>query len=730
MMRQKYKITLETGLRELSEIGIMTNCVVNMCLLHGISKLRHLYEADNRYSFLFSPGMGSLARKEIDMVWQRYLNLRVGHYDYFEEDRFNLCYERDEKEFAEVVEKFKRVPVDILFEMRKTVKYYFRILYFKVREKYPELNNLAEAVEFAFKPSNLPAEEISPENRTYIIEVNRLLEVLREYFEEELNGIDISSSVQSYGMYECKILGLKEVYPFLTREECESIFYFSLNNWVFPWINLARKFILQKYDNPYVVARYYFGIDPRLKKLTMEEICETYKLKPTSFGYYLMKGIPLPESIENRIWNYVNPLMEPIMPIDSEIWEKIQRDNMLKEPLSMTARFICFLLQTHVIVKFNSIEEEFVISKKLNEAVRFKTAWRKIRSKMKKLCNPSTNINILECIHEPGKLTDDETALVCHFFSELMENIHEVETHEVEPHDNRFVENPDDEIDVAFEIIKILEDRGEQMSLTEIFNTLKNLFPGTKIKNEDTLKPYLRKHNGIKFNRTIRKYCLTGLEDYRHYAITDYIVEVLGAQKKPLEIEILVKDVRKKFPGLDRKLIQFLVENDMFGRIVIYIRQRYGTRNNISKRSKQKELIIRETTDFNSSFKKLKKFVKDKKRLPVLSCGDNERDLCIWIKNVLNYQSLATDDQVEGLRKFLSADKTRPQNFREFRFRIMCDRINEIVEQTSKLPSASKHKLELEWLNKEKNNYSSYDDNRKKYFKELINNLLNKGLEV
>ncbi|MDE7419660.1 MAG: hypothetical protein K2N35_05585, partial [Muribaculaceae bacterium] len=133
-----------------------------------------------------------------------------------------------------------------------------------------------------------------------------------------------------------------------------------------------------------------------------------------------------------------------------------------------------------------------------------------------------------------------------------------------------------------------------------------------------------------------------------------------------------------------------------------------------------KERRIIKRHNFDTRFEELKQFVSTLKRLPIQTGSEEEKSLARWISNVLKSNIESTAEQIRLLKNFLVEHKTLPQNGTEYNFKQMCDEIKVMVAKTFALPTASDNIREYSWLRKNIDKYTSYTDNRKSYFEDLL----------
>ena len=135
---------------------------------------------------------------------------------------------------------------------------------------------------------------------------------------------------------------------------------------------------------------------------------------------------------------------------------------------------------------------------------------------------------------------------------------------------------------------------------------------------------------------------------------------------------------------------------------------------------------IRKALD-EDRFEQFKNFVKEFMRIPYASGADEEDSLSRWYNNVLNGVLDVSEEQRNELLTFLEKNKDIPKNGTELRFKRICQDYLDYVRNNFELPTHKSCTSLYNWMNKVLPNYAEFEDNRKMFFEELLEELKSFG---
>ena len=265
------------------------------------------------------------------------------------------------------------------------------------------------------------------------------------------------------------------------------------------------------------------------------------------------------------------------------------------------------------------------------------------------------------------------------------------------------------------------------MSLDELLESFNQLHPANTIDSISKFKPYILRNKNIKPKGKTGIYVLKNWKNHFTGTLTSYLEHILRSVEEPILLDDLVDFALEEFPNTNKKSVYSLIAMDKDDRFVIYEGDYIGLADNpiLNFGLKKRKIIKRHT--FDARFNDFKNFVITMKRLPIQTGSDEEQSLARWMINVQKSNIDSTEEQLSSLQEFLDCNKSLPQNGTEYNFKQMCDQIKVIVNQTFNLPNVVDHPSEYQWLRKNLEKYTSYEDNRKSYFEDLLSYLKDFG---
>ncbi len=265
------------------------------------------------------------------------------------------------------------------------------------------------------------------------------------------------------------------------------------------------------------------------------------------------------------------------------------------------------------------------------------------------------------------------------------------------------------------------------MSLERIKQVFNTLYPSNPIDDTSKLKPYIFRNPNIKPKGKTGVYILKSWANHFTGTLTSYLEHILHTFNEPIPLDDLVDFALEEFPRSNKKSIYSLIVGDKDKRFIIYEDDYIGLAVNSISEIEYKERRINKRHNFETRFEELKQFVSTLKRLPIQTGSEEEKPLARWISNVLKSKIESTEEQMLSLKNYLSEHKRLPQNGTEYNFKQMCDEIKVLVAKTFALPTASVNIREYSWLRKNLDKYTTYEDNRKSYFEDLLTYLKDFG---
>lgn len=699
-------VTLETSIKDLNRLGLLTVRAMNVCWNGGIETLGQLLAID-KLEFLKVPNCGKKTLMELDILREKYeINL----------DGDTQLKIKDDKELEEAMNKFMRLSPFASAKLKAWTEYRFAKLNARPKRSFPELSNINEAIIAIYSEEGIYTRTFNNCGKKTIYDIKTYLEDVKSHFEELVQDIDITSEEPQITDIEKDIVELGQMYPFLLTKECEAVAkYREKNGGATPYLYIVKHYILRS-ENPRInICRDYYGLNISLTRFRISEIGEKNNLSRERIRQIVSQELPLPQSLREPVKQYLAPLISNIIAFDSLLWNKIQLENMLKESYSQTALLVCALLDTHIILRIDDKDKEYLVRKSITENLKVRNVLSAISRDIEMRRTTIRQLDILQYITSEKKTYHRDVEQLCVIYADFIKRKYSVEIK-----DNRIIWMSPNALDISNAIENILEQNGEPMSIDELLVAFNQLHPASAIDSATKLKPYILRNKNIKPKGKTGIYILKDWKNHFAGTLTSYLEYILRYFNEPISLNDLVDFAVEEFPNTNKKSVYSLIAMDKEGRFITYECEYIGLADNpiMDFDFKERKIIKRHT--FDTRFYDFKEFVITMKRLPIQTGSGEEQSLARWMVNVLKCNIYSTEEQLLSLQEFLEDNKMLPQNSTEYNFKQKCDRIKVIVKQTFNLPNNVDHQSEHQWLRKNLVKYTSYEDNRKLYFEDLL----------
>ena len=714
-------ISAETTIGQLYRRGLMSTQARYACRLGKIKTLSQLLSIKRNYlQRVMQCDKKTLV--ELDEMREYYSHYLQEQHTDIEENPVIII---EETELKEAQKKIELLAPNSVVHLKGWIAWKFNELSVRAKNAFPQLNQLLPVIEAVYSTEKFNAQDAKNIGKKTSGEIQSFLSEVKAHFEDITKDIDPNVDIPEHNEYDRMVAQLGELYPFMLTRECEVVAKHISSYGIVPILYIAKLYILRSEDSRINIFRDYYGFNSEGRRYSLSETGERNNLSRERIRQLVSKKISLPKSLEDEIHHYLKPLLEDLIPFDSLFWNKVQRDNMLEEPYSHTALLACSVADTHTIIQIEDNDKEYLVDKELIENVKIRNVLNSIVRVIALRRTTVERLDILNFIKDENHVYHKDVSHLCSIYANYLRK-----NYDVDIEDNRYVMLQPNAMDISIAIEDILEQSGKPMSLEGIKQAFNTLYPSNSIDNVAKLKPYIFRNPHIKPKGKTGTYVLESWENHFTGTLTSYLVHILQTFNEPIPLDDLVDFALDEFPKSNKKSIYSLIIGDKDERFIVYENDYIGVTGKPISEIEFKERKIIKRQNFNSRFEELKQFVSTLKRLPILTGSEEEQSLARWISNVLKSNIETTEDQMCSLEKFLEENKTLPQNGTEYNFKQMCDEIKVMVAKTFALPTASDNIREYSWLRKNINKYSTYEDNRKSYFEDLLSYLKDYGFYI
>lgn len=273
-------------------------------------------------------------------------------------------------------------------------------------------------------------------------------------------------------------------------------------------------------------------------------------------------------------------------------------------------------------------------------------------------------------------------------------------------------------IDYSQHAYEIIKEAGTRMHRDELFKRLNDvcIAKGLSINFSDSsqISTFLTKDPRIV---PIGKSGYWGLKEWgeSNGSIREIAIQLVKKTKQPIPISELAKLVIEKRPDSNEKSVNSIIrQTTTNGELVLFFDDYVGC----PKRTYSNEYIIVPQT-FDEWRQTFKNFVLKNKRFPYGGQNGYEGYLYRWYNKVSRLTDLSSEEilKIDALEKELSH---YPHNATEYKFLQNCNLYRNHVERNHTLIDNVMDSDLYGWYYTATRNYHTYQDNRKKYFAQLL----------
>ena len=276
-------------------------------------------------------------------------------------------------------------------------------------------------------------------------------------------------------------------------------------------------------------------------------------------------------------------------------------------------------------------------------------------------------------------------------------------------------------IDLSNQLYEILKDTGERLDKDELLRQLKQRCQekGVSCSFTDSarLSPYLTKDPRIV---SIGKSGFWGLKEWEEEtgSIREISIQIVKKARQPIQINDLIELVMKRRPDSNGNSISSIIRQTAFsGELLLFFDDFIGYPR--KKYIGEYTLMPKTFEDWLLAFRE---FVIKNKRFPYSTEDGYEGYLYRWFYRARQLTELSSDEilKIDALSKELS---NYPHNATEYNFLQKCDLFKKFVEGNRRMLTKEDDPELSGWFYNASHNYGSFNDNRYKYFSQLLQSI-------
>lgn len=275
-------------------------------------------------------------------------------------------------------------------------------------------------------------------------------------------------------------------------------------------------------------------------------------------------------------------------------------------------------------------------------------------------------------------------------------------------------------IDLGHDAYCFLLEKGEPTHIQEILDYVNKKYPEKEIAMH-SLKFHIWSHSEIVPMGKSSIYSLRQWNSVYTGNIRDLMRDIISASAIPVSLDEISDRVLIVFKNTTRKNIQAsLSSSEDFEP---YDNGYWGLAHREYDAKFKRLRLTRTQRSFDDRFTDYRAFVDAHQRHPYASGEESEETLCRWRTNVMKRILDVTDEQVEALKGYINSTLDLPQNGSEVKFQQHCHEYLKFYQLHHRHVTSSESQLLYKWYAKNSRIYCDYQDNRTRYFEDLISKI-------
>lgn len=521
---------------------------------------------------------------------------------------------------------------------------------------------------------------------------------------------------------ELQLVVLKQHYPFLNSIERRFVYEHQRESGFYPLFFILFNYMRLSEEKSNKIFSLLYGIFDG-KERTLNELADLMGLTRERIRQITAKKLEVHETnlIQCDDWgNYADLLALPFITQESEEYNKLKVRERLTFDFRVFVRLMQLIGEYETIIVNNAV---IAINRKAMPSIKIGDCLASLHALVSSRYTNDTLIDISASLNKMGKEEQPDSCRLMIYIARECLGLEVVDDQKILVRKNY--------IDVAEDLYAILANKGEPMSIDEMFEAFKHKNPGHKYTDSNQIRTHLFRHPSIKPIGNTSRYGLESWKNIFYGTIRDLLVELLQASKDPMHIKQLYEAVLEHYPKTSIKSLDSTMK-DSPGRFVQFNDGYFGLRGMEYDVTFEEVNAERQRFCFKERFADFRRFVEEYNRYPVSCNGDYEASLHRWLYNVQNNVLDITEEEKKQLEDSMKFDESVyiPRNSTENEFRNNCRSYKEYINSHYTLPSVAEEPDLYAWMKRSMANYNSYVDHRRKYLTDLLYYIQSLGFSI
>ena len=260
----------------------------------------------------------------------------------------------------------------------------------------------------------------------------------------------------------------------------------------------------------------------------------------------------------------------------------------------------------------------------------------------------------------------------------------------------------------------ILKENGEKMHINDIYNQFKALYPDCKYNDPKYLKSYMLRDERFE---NIGKSSLYQLAEWGGYSgsIPVLVVELVSMIDEPISIYDLAKIVLKhRSDSTEKSVLSIIYQSIKDEKLVPYYGDYVGAKGKVYDSS-----FILQPQNFEEWKEAFKNFTYQHQCFPIGGSRGFEGALYNWYYDARSYLNMSSEE-ILAFHALMQELQLIPHNTPERKFLNNCEAYKTFVKQSGRMLTQKDEASLYLWFRTNLTKYTTYEDNRQHYFKELL----------
>lgn len=425
-------LPLTTSIDEAYELGMITGWTRRFCRQNDITTILHIVAIHTEF-LPYIHGCGDSIYAELMGIINRYAPLLPPPPEKYIPSPPKMIMLQDKLNILSFQERRR---------LNKWITDRFKLLDKQVRVAFKILGKADNAIKAALSTDDLNLLSLNCRNLDNEKAIIRYLKAVREtiesstahiklslkpkwlYMAMDLNKAYLFDDIPRIDPDEKYIHAIINSYGFLSKKEKATLTEFAVTHeGNIPYLYIAKLFILRLSGRNGAILTDYYGIGPSGLRASIQDLAVRYKLSEAYIRQITVDRPTLPLYLNNKVHDYLHGLLKSITALEDPVWDRIQQENMLDEPLRDTVFLVCCLDGRYRLGRLESDDTKYLIDKEIFRHFDINGIFCDIRYEARCMDEDSEPLDILEYITPADLISHRNARELCSVYARALRKI-------------------------------------------------------------------------------------------------------------------------------------------------------------------------------------------------------------------------------------------------------------------------------------------------------------------